>query len=126
MSSNRGYLLVMLAQAALGITCVAVGSGALQGLGWLTLAAIPGVVATRTWGRRIVGAILVIAAVLGVLNAGSLGLAAVASGCALIGVIVIAVGPRWAVMGSRYERRREERSAWQALDAGEDPTVRGD
>lgn len=123
--SGRAYLAVMLVQAACGIVCV-LSSAGFVGLGWLALAAIPGIVATRTWGRRIIGSALIVASVLALLIGGWVPVTAAALGCLLTGVVTVVLGPTWPTMGSRYERVRSERSAWQTLDAGEDPTLRDD
>lgn len=114
----------MVALVACGVACVALGSGAGAGVGWLTIAAVPGVVATRTWGRRAIGAMVCAVAAIGVVTAASLLQGAICAVIVIVGAVVIWVGPTWPTMGSRYERTRPERSAWQALDAGEDPSLR--
>lgn len=124
MTSARTYLLVMLVQAVAGIACVAWGTGAVTGLGWLALAAVAGVVATRTWGRRVVGVAVTVAGALAVTVGGLQPIALAAVTCTLTGVLTAVFGPRWPTMGGRYERAPSTRSAWQALDAGEDPTLR--
>jgi len=125
MRSGRAYLLVMVVQAGCGIACL-FGSGGFVGLGWLALAAIAGVVATRTWGRRIVGTVLIVASVVALLTGGAAPVSAAAVGCLLTGLAIVVLGPTWPTMGARYERAPSERSAWQALDAGDDPTLRDD
>jgi hypothetical protein len=124
MTSPRAYLGVMLAQAACGIACVAWGTGAVIGLGWLALAAVAGVVATRTWGRRIVGGVVTAAAVLCLVGTGLAPITIAVLGCVLTGLLTVVRGPRWPTMGGRYEREPLAKSPWQALDAGEDPTLR--
>lgn len=124
MASGRTYLLVMLVQAVAGIGCVAWGTGAVTGLGWLALAAVAGVVATRTWGRRVVGAVVAVAGVLAIIGSGLQPITLAALGCVLTGVLTVILGPGWPTMGGRYERAPSDRSVWQALDAGEDPTLR--
>jgi hypothetical protein len=114
----------MLVQAAAGIACVAWGSGATSGLGWLALAAVAGVVATRTWGRRIVGAVVAVAGALAVVGTGPQPVSPAAVVCVITGVLALILGPSWPTMGGHYERAPSEKSAWQALDAGEDPTLR--
>lgn len=124
MTSARTYLLTMLVQAAAGIACVAWGSGAVTGLGWLALAAVAGAVATRTWGRRVVGATVAVAGALAVIGAGLQPIALAALACTITGGVTLVLGPGWPTMGGRYERAPSGKSAWQALDAGEDPTLR--
>lgn len=120
--------------------------------GWIALAGIGGVIATRGWGRVVVGVIVLI---LGLAAAGASFWFAVLPGpaaesaarafgvpstvaatgwwamAALGGALVafaggwVAVrGRRWPVLGRRYERAGDSpTSAWDALDRGIDPTV---
>ena len=99
--------------------------------GWVALAAVAGIIATRTWGRVIVGGVAVMAGA----TAGVAGLTfifsrdaliraavddgeiisaqsnlwwllAAVSGLAVVvaGIMVVARGRRWAALGRRYER----------------------
>lgn len=103
---------------------------------WISFAGIAGVIATRSWGRILVGVVLVLASVAGVLAVvgawtppwapiALVGL--IATGVA--GILAIAHGGRWPALGSRYERAApapdaaDERATWDALDRGEDPTA---
>lgn len=124
MTSGRAYLVTMVALVAFGVACIALGSGAGAGVGWLTIAAVPGVVATRTWGRRVIGALVCAVAAVGVVMSESVLQGIVCAVIVIVGAVILWVGPRWPTMGSRYERARPEQSAWQALDAGEDPSLR--
>lgn len=103
---------------------------------WIALAGIAGLVATRSWGRTLVGLVLVLAAVAGILSALRAWtapwapVAIVGLVCPLVaGLLAIIHGRRWPVLGSRYERQAEprqeadERATWDALDRGEDPTA---
>ncbi len=117
--------------------------------GWLAVAAVAGIVATRGVGRRIVAAVAVLAGLAGVVgavmfaarvgdavtgvHAGATAITATPAWllAALAGLVVVAAGMwafargrTWPVLGARYERRtpRADVSAWQAQDLGLDPT----
>jgi len=135
---------------------------AAQAVGLLALAAILAVHATRRWGRRVVGGLVVVAGLTTAVWASAIArelpsrvlqradvptgagdltsasghaagaLLAIAGGVliAASGVAVLVKGPRWPGMGARYARPAPERSAasdarsaWEALDRGEDPTA---
>ncbi|MEV6525559.1 Trp biosynthesis-associated membrane protein [Longispora sp. NPDC051575] len=110
--------------------------------GWLNPSAVVAMagagalLATRGLGRRLVGALLVLAG-LGVLAASGYGLDAdgaarvlLPAGNALSGLALCAAGAAtlrfgagWPTMGARYERGTERKDdMWSALDRGEDPT----
>lgn len=125
-NGGRAYLGAMVVLAAFAIAAIVTGEGATVALGWLGVAAIPGVVATRTWGRRVIGGLVVVTSIVALVSASSLPARGLAVGCLVIGVIVMVVGPRWPSMGTRYERSRSNTSAWQVLDSGGDPTLGGD
>jgi len=114
----------------------------------LMLAGIAGVIGSSGWGRRVVGALIAIAAFIMVISVvqgvAIQGLASFAPGdplevrtdsfptiligvgalCAIAGAVMVAVaGPRWPSLGRSYERAgRTPRDAWDALDQGIDPT----
>lgn len=124
--------------------------------GWVCLAGVAGIVATRAWGRALVAATVLIAAVGGALAAAAFAaaptdlvvdgvsrlagagdpaeftttaawLAALVGGAATAAAAAwtVVAGRRWPTLGARYERvPRSDRtlSAWEALDAGQDPT----
>lgn len=105
--------------------------------GWVALAAVAGIIATRSWGRILVAALAAVAGVAGVVpgvlalgSSDRVGLAwllALAAGAvvAIAGVTTAARGRGWPTMGGRYERRGtrvREVSAWEAQDLGQDPT----
>jgi len=133
MASGRGM--------ALAIALLAVGGGALiwgsdrDGLiavGWVVLAAIAGLIATRRIGRMIVAGIVVVAAAVVVWQvvAGEwtgaarlwAGVGAVAAGVAA--ALIIRWGKQWPSLGSRYERASQRPAdPWSELDAGRDPTL---
>jgi hypothetical protein len=109
----------------------------LSSLGAVLLLGAVVVGVTRTTGRRLAGAVIVLGAVaaayvtvaaddgwslarVGALLGAVLGLVA--------GTLAAARGPHWAAMSSRYDAPSARRSAadtdpWRALDRGEDPTL---
>jgi hypothetical protein len=111
----------------------------LTGVALLALAGVAGVLATGGIVRRVVGGLLALAGVLQAVGAvvaltgGSPApLLAVAGGAVLLGAgVLVAVreprlprfGSRYAAAGDRRVRRDPDRVAWEALDAGEDPTT---
>lgn len=105
--------------------------------GWLALAAVGGIIATRRWGRMLVAAVAVVAGVGGALGGlvtatdpartGGGWLVALVSGAvvAAAAAAVVVRGRHWPTLGSRYERRSSgatRQSAWDAQDSGRDPT----
>lgn len=103
---------------------------------WVACAAVLGVVATRSWGRVLVG---IAAAAAGLVAAGAgTGFAltgepgasawwvlAVIGGllATVAGFVTILNGRSWPSMGARYERGPARRpSDWDAQDEGRDPT----
>ncbi len=121
--------------------------------GWLALAAVAGVLATRGVGRRVVAVVALLAGIAGAggavlfaarstatvtsVDPGATSvsttpawLLAVASGALAIAAAgwTFARGTTWPVLSARYERRPEHRdvSAWQAQDLGQDPTEESD
>lgn len=101
-------------------------------LPWLTVAAVVGVIATRSWGRTLVAVLLGLAGLAGVIAAIS---SEPASIIGLTGGALVAIGSvwtmmrgrEWPVMGARYEstakRRPTALSDWDAQDRGIDPTA---
>ena len=110
--------------------------------GWVALAAVLGIVATRSWGRLVVGVIAAlqgVGALLGPVRllasgeprTGAWWVAAAAGGALVIGAgaWTIRSGRSWPSMGARYDRqagdgapRPRPVSDWEAQDAGRDPT----
>lgn len=120
---------------ASALLLITVGLGALViafGLPWLAVAAVVGVIATRSWGRALVAALLGLAGVAGVIAGLS---AATLSAVGLVGGALLAIGSvwtmvkgrQWPVMGARYESTAKRRPAalsdWDAQDRGIDPTA---
>ena len=107
--------------------------------GWVALASVAGIVATRSWGRTLVAGIGLLAGLAGLWGAVAVAVAPPAGAvgwawllAALAGAVVVGAagwtlvrGRGWPAMGRRYERRakgRREISAWDAQDLGRDPT----
>jgi hypothetical protein len=106
-------------------------------LGAVVLLGTVVVTVTRSLGRRLAGAVVVLAGV----AVGSVSvtadapwsgwrLAALAGAVlgVLAGSLAAARGPRWAVMSERYDapsasRPAHESDPWRALDRGDDPTL---
>ncbi|GIF68020.1 hypothetical protein Ais01nite_60550 [Asanoa ishikariensis] len=118
------------------------GGDLVPGLAALALVGLAGagaLLATRGWGRRVVGVLLVLVGV-GLLalslgrafDASTAWPALTAAGGVLVvlsGLAAAAAGHRWPAMGARYERSPKKSvggttDTWNALDRGEDPTVR--
>ncbi len=133
LSPTRAYVLALFL-LVVGIVLVVQADG----LPWLTLAVVLGIVATHGWGR-IIASVLLLAG--GLVAAGG-GIADLVGGspgsglAALAGGLLIAAaalwsalqGRRWPAMGGRYERTpgpeasSSRRAVWDALDHGRDPT----
>lgn len=105
--------------------------------GWVALAAVGGIIATRSWGRTAVALIALLAGVGGaaggVMAAGLPARSGAGWLLAVLAGVVVAVaalacvvrGRSWPSLGRRYERtapRRREVSAWDTQDMGGDPT----
>jgi len=97
-------------------------------LGWLVVASVAGVIATKRIGRRIIAVLLIITALaLGFLGWDGgwqsfvIGLLALAT--AAMGVLVWIRGNQWPGLSSRYgPRSNRPADPWSELDAGRDPT----
>jgi hypothetical protein len=108
---------ICLALLALG-GALALWSGA-TAYGWVALAAVPGVIATRLLGRRLI-AVLVLALAAGI----AVQFAGYAAAAALIlaAGFILGAAPGWPKLGTRYERKPAD-DPWAQLDRGEDPTL---
>jgi hypothetical protein len=108
----------------------------LTGLALLALAGVAGAVASGAVVRRVIGGLLVLAGVAGIVLRGApLTEAPLAlAGCVLLAAAGVLLGWRGHTMprlGSRYaapgsRRTDPDLAAWQALDAGRDPTDQTD
>ena len=114
--------------------------------GWIALAAVAGIVATRSWGRQAVALIALVAGLVGALagiafvvdpgrfadgaasaQVGPGWFVAVVAGLVVVAAAALTVirGRHWPTMGVRYERRQPTArvtSDWEAQDLGRDPT----
>lgn len=102
----------------------------------VSIVAVLGVIATRVWGRRLIGglaAIVSLATLVSILSANSEGIlwwigssAALALGLILTNGWAAIRGSHWPMLGRKYERDSGEQAPtdpWKALDQGIDPTV---
>lgn len=104
--------------------------------GVVSVVAVLGIIATGTWGRRIIGAlaaVISVCALVSVLSTDFTGITRwiAVSSILTIGLIVTNMwaavrGSRWPMLGRKYERDRadqEPTDPWKALDQGIDPTL---
>ena len=91
---------------------------------FVALAGGVAVLATRTWGRLVVGVALALSGVAAAASAWP-DQAGVAGGAVLAatGAYAVARGRTWPVLGARYEPPQRREDPWSALDRGEDPTL---
>ena len=102
-------------------------------IGIVALASVAGILATRKYGRIIIGVLLAIlagsAAVQLITDSGPTGWALIAEIALIVitiaGAATVVRGGSWPMFGSKYERTKpkEAESAWDVLDRGEDPTA---
>jgi MFS-type transporter involved in bile tolerance (Atg22 family) len=101
------------------------------------LAVVLGVLATRTWGRRILGTLGAVISLLGtysliVLDKNDLNsLWAVALtlslGLVVTNALIAVTSKNWPTLSGKYSRSAPpEEDAWALLDAGVDPTLESD
>jgi len=100
----------------------------------VSLAVVLGVLATRTWGRRILGTMGTVIAAAGIyslivldkdgLNALWVVAIALSSGLVITNLIIIFSCKNWPTLSGKYSRSAPpEQDAWALLDAGVDPTL---
>ncbi|HEX2131259.1 MAG TPA: Trp biosynthesis-associated membrane protein [Actinophytocola sp.] len=132
-------LLLLGAAAALwGATRLDDGPGSGTGLALVALAGAGGTVAVGGWARRVVGALVVLAGLLGAWQAVVADGAGVGRWVALLGtgllvvagVLVIRLAARLPTMGARYASGAARRGSgdpdkdlWDGLSEGRDPTA---
>ena len=102
-------------------------------IGVVALAAVAGILATKKYGRIVIGVLLAVLAGSAVIqlitDSGLSGWAIVAEVSfvviGVLGLVTAIRGSSWPMFGGRYERvrPREQESAWEVLDRGEDPTL---
>ncbi len=154
-SPARKYLLTIVLQSILAVTLLWVGGltwGTVQGelvsqdlvgsdLDSLTFAVwavsfavVIGVLATRTWGRRILGTMGMVTGAAGIysliildkdgLNALWIVALVLSSGLVMTNLIITFFSKNWPTLSARYSRSAPpEQDAWALLDAGVDPTL---
>lgn len=100
----------------------------------VSLAVVIGVLATRTWGRRILGILGTIVAAAGIyslivldkdgLNALWVVAIVLSSGLVITNLIITLASKNWPTLSGKYSRSAPpEQDAWALLDAGVDPTL---
>jgi hypothetical protein len=154
-SPARKYLLTIALQSILAVAILWVGGliwGTVQGelvsqdlVGsdldsfifavWaVSLAVVIGVLATRTWGRRILGTMGTVVAASGIyslivldkdgLNALWVVAIVLSSGLVITNLIITFSSKNWPTLSGKYSRSAPpEQDAWALLDAGVDPTL---
>lgn len=100
----------------------------------VSLAVVLGVLATRTWGRRILGTLGTVVAAVGIyslvvldkdqLNALWIIALALSTGLVFTNLIIVFYSKNWPTLSGKYSRSAPpEQDAWALLDAGVDPTL---
>jgi hypothetical protein len=103
----------------------------------VSLAVVIGVLATRTWGRRILGTMGAVVAAAGSysliildkegLNALWVIALVLSFGLVITNLLIVFTSKNWPTLSGRYSRSAPpEQDAWALLDAGVDPTVESD
>lgn len=155
LSAAKKYLLTIALQSILAVVLIWVGGliwGTVQGelvsqdlVGsdldsmifavWaVSLAVVLGVLATRTWGRRLLGTVGAVVAVAGIYSLtildkdglNSLWIIAIvlSSGLVITNLIIVFSSKNWPTLSGKYSRSAPpEQNAWALLDAGVDPTL---
>jgi hypothetical protein len=129
-ASGRGLALsLILLAAAGGLVLWRQTTPEVGALGWLTLAAIAGIVATGRIGRRLIAVLLAITALaIGWFGFGQ-DVDGIAQGLAAIIIVIIAFmtwrfAGSWPGLSTRYGSPKDRPSdPWTELDAGRDPTA---
>ena len=103
----------------------------------VSLAVVIGVLATRIWGRRILGTMGAVVAAAGVyslvildkegLNALWILAIGLSLGLMITNLLIVFTSKNWPTLSGRYSRSvPREQDAWTLLDAGVDPTIESD
>ena len=103
----------------------------------VSLAVVIGVLATRTWGRRILGIMGAVVAAAGVysliildkdgLNSLWVFALLLSTGLVITNLLIVFTSKNWPTLSGRYSRSAPpEQDAWALLDAGVDPTIESD
>jgi len=106
--------------ALAAVLLYAIGGSPSRPWAFVAVAGGVAVLATRTWGRPVVGVALVLSGVAAAFSAGGWPGGAV---LALTGAYVAVKGRGWPVLGARYDAPQRREDPWAALDRGEDPTL---
>jgi hypothetical protein len=112
------YALLGCALAA--VLLYAVGGTSSRPWAFVAVAGGVAVLATRTWGRPVVGVALVASGVAAAFSHGGWAGGVV---LAATGAYVVARGREWQALGARYDAPQRREDPWAALDRGEDPTL---
>jgi|TARA_B110000503_G_scaffold18645_1_gene27581 hypothetical protein len=155
LSPTRKYFVTIVLQLVLGGTLLWTGSltwssvpgelatqefvgsdldSSIFGVGAVSLAVVIGVLATRTWGRRILGSLGAVISIVGIYSLimldtdalNSLWWVAIAlcAGLLVTNLVIAVSSKKWPTLGGKYSRSAPaELDAWELLDAGVDPTV---
>lgn len=104
--------------------------------GVVSIVAVLGIIATKTWGRRVIGILAAIVSaitVVSLIGANSAGIGfwiaisvGLAVGLVLTNLWAVARGSNWPILGRKYERQSLDHhptDPWKALDQGIDPTL---
>lgn len=100
----------------------------------VSLAVVIGVLATRTWGRRVLGTLGALVAAAGVysliildkdgLNPLWVFAIALSLGLVITNLLIVFSSKNWPTLSGRYSRSApHEQDAWTLLDSGIDPTL---
>lgn len=103
----------------------------------VSLAVVIGVLATRTWGRRILGSMGAVVSGAGIyslvildkeaLNQWWLIAIALCVGLLMTNLVIVFASKNWPTLSGKYSRSApQEQDPWAMLDAGVDPTVESD
>ena len=103
-------------------------------VGAVSLAVVIGVLATRKWGRRILGSLGAVTSVVGIyslimLDADALNslwwvAIALSVGLFVTNLVIATSSQKWPTLGGKYSRSvPAQLDSWELLDAGVDPTV---
>ncbi len=103
----------------------------------VSLAVVIGVLATRTWGRRILGTMGAVVAAVGVyslfildkegLNSLWVFAIVLSLGLVITNLLIVLSSKNWPTLSGKYSRAAPpEQDAWTLLDAGIDPTLESD
>ena len=147
LGDTSGQYAEAVVQQSLGAGALAPAAAAMP---LVVFAGLAGVIGSRRWVRRLIGVVIFLAGGIliwsgvstattldvgdpvpspddGVIVSVAIGYPALAAAAGLIvtiaGVLVVVRGAQWPSLGANYERSTDRpRDAWEALDAGIDPT----